>query len=211
MIVVEKPLLEIEDLPHLAEPIVGFIDENRPDIVVGCDRGARLFSLAVHTMWHELHPDERFPTFDGSIHFTKASSNYSGRLHLKNYLAALFETFDKKTKSEVPEPHVLFLDDWIDKGRLKRTLQKGVEKTRPNSTVSFGTMIGVKGDVIGESVPNKLYEKPLHDDSEQIGVYYRLDGDAELKVYPTRTLAAKRNRDLLHAACHNFVSLRARE
>src|SRR5690606_814517 len=63
------------DLAKMAVPVAGFIKETQPDVVVGCDRGGRLYSLAVYSLWGERNPKKRFPTLDGKLHFARLSTS----------------------------------------------------------------------------------------------------------------------------------------
>src|SRR3989304_8887640 len=66
--------ITIKDLPVMAVPVVKFIDTTQPDVVVGCDRGAGVYALAVHSMWGKIQ-EQRLLTLDGKMHFARLSTS----------------------------------------------------------------------------------------------------------------------------------------
>lgn len=113
-------------LAYYSLPVVNYLAEEQPDIIIGCDRGARLFALAVKSMWTEL-TDSPIPTIDRKVHFAKISAG-----EVADY-APLYETLTSRIGaiitsavrdgeraghelSDGVRPKLLFIDDWTHGG-----------------------------------------------------------------------------------------------
>lgn len=106
---------------------VGIVEDiavNRPDVAIACDRGGRLFGLAVRSMWLELM-DEPFPTLDQKLHFAKISARAIGRFdrsEITEYRvrdridSALREGKRRGREPQNDKPRVLVIDDWVSSG-----------------------------------------------------------------------------------------------
>lgn len=195
----EAPILEVADLPRLALPVVEFIDKERPDIVIGCDRGARLFSLAVYSMWRELH-DEKFPTLDGKLHFAKVSNSLS-KHQQETQMQNVIARSGADTKRDEPL-HALFLDDKANFGNTNMTTRQRFSAAyRDLHRVSFVTMFGNYGDLIAS---DEEYRRTYNDDPSKIGIDYEFQLDKRGVRQPvatnTMTDAARNNRLVIHQA-----------
>lgn len=65
--------LTMEEMPHIASPIVEMIREEMPEVVMVVDRGGRFLGDAVWNVWHQRYPGVRFPTIDYRMHFGRNS------------------------------------------------------------------------------------------------------------------------------------------
>lgn len=195
--------IDIEQLPSLAIPVVNLIDNERPDIVIGCDRGARLFSLAVKAMWRELH-DTPLPTVDNTMRFMRISSNYIGRRMLKNDLGEIIQS---STQSEVSAQalKILFIDDWTQTGAAYDAIQSVTQTMSPDISTFLGTMIGTESDAAGEPVPYSPMDFSIvfKDDPEQLGIDYTFTTEKQLAL-PVRSKVAIDNRKRLYAAAREL-------
>lgn len=200
-----KDVLHIEDLPRLAVPIVDFIEEEKPDIIIGCDRGARLFALAVHSMWRELHT-EKFPTLDGKLHFARVSNSLS-KYQQRHELARVIPTERPVSKNKDPL-HILFIDENV---RLANTLMDARKATSAVHTsphrVSFGAIFGVYGDVLAT---DQEYTRPYSDSPNQIGIDYEFQPTENGIMLPVAINAmshqARQNRKIIHQASKTVAS-----
>lgn len=106
---------------------VGVVEDmatHRPDVAIACDRGGRLFGLAVRRMWLELM-DEPFPTLDHKLHFAKISARNIGRddrrditeYRVRNRIdSAMQEGKRRGRELSGDKPNVLVIDDWVSSG-----------------------------------------------------------------------------------------------
>lgn len=163
-----------EGLVDLAEPVLSFIDRIKPHVIVGCDRGGRMFSLAVHALWHAQHPGEPFPTVDGKIHFARISKAEDPK-----DVQAQFDKIIELAKSqgrnrgmqesELDQLRILFIDDWVNGGGTRRLTERLVGQH--GATSYFAVMRGGGADVSG--MPHDDWIKPgWSDRPEEIGVNY---------------------------------------
>lgn len=169
----------VEDLPRMAVPVVGFIEQREPDIVVGCDRGARLYSLAVYGMWNRMHKRrERFPTIDNRLHFARLSTSLSLSV-TSGALLRIIGDSDAEAKSrgrsvDYKRQKIMFIDDLIDSGATREQIIRSLRKIGIGSdNIFFAVMCGGGADVAGSR--DKLGVK-WHDNVDMIGVDYTKDG-----------------------------------
>lgn len=164
----------IEDLPEMALPVLEFMDQVKPHIVVGCDRGGRLFSLAMHATWREMHKDQPFPTLDGKIHFTRVSKSES-ELELQKQMDTIVAQSKKhgtrrgNTVAEDEQLRILFVDDWVIGGGTKRLTERLA--ARHNAQSFFAVMVGGGADVSGRP-SSGIDGLGWNDDSNEVGVNY---------------------------------------
>lgn len=125
---------DADRMAHYSVPIVNYVNELKPHVVIGCDRGGRLFTLAVKQMWKELLPDEPFPTLNGGVDFAKITWAFSERRNVyENMLRRVSEIIDTAVKQgekhdRTVEPNdkirVLFIDDWTYSGRVEKLVRR---------------------------------------------------------------------------------------
>jgi len=162
-----------EDLPEMALPILEFMEDVQPHIVIGCDRGGRLFGLAVHAAWQQTREGKPFPTLDGKLHFARVSkSEDSDILQEKiDRIVASSKQFGKQRGNEVTEGEqlrVLFIDDWVLGGGTMRLAQRMMDKH--GAQTYFAVMCGDGADATGQA--NLHTNVSWHDRPEEIGVNY---------------------------------------
>ncbi|OGM59037.1 hypothetical protein A3A75_05195 [Candidatus Woesebacteria bacterium RIFCSPLOWO2_01_FULL_39_10] len=192
--------ITMADLPVMAVPVVGFIDQTQPDIVVGCDRGARLYAIAVHAMWSKLKSgQERFPTLDSTMHFARLSTS----LGTDVTSAALFRIVEKSTRES--ERHgkdingnrlrIMFIDDWVSSGATRGQIMESLDAIGllDKTDINFAVMCGESADVSGSS---RRVSVPWQDNPPYIGVNYTRDG----MPFAMRTNEAREMRSQLHRA-----------
>lgn len=201
--------LKPEDLPELALPVLEFVERVQPDVVVGCDRGGRMFSLAVHAAWRATRPGKPFPTLDGKIHFTRISKTEDEEILSQKMgdiiQSAVTQGLQRGNKHDEGNLKILFIDDWVVGGGTKRLAER-LAKAH-GATAYFATMCGRGADVTGSTTRGTF--SSWRDDPEEIGVNYistlksELDGGAHasLQPVPVRTDSARMNRKAIqHAA-----------
>lgn len=198
-----------EELPEMAMPVLEFIDQVQPHIVIGCDRGGRLFSLAIHAAWRETRDGQPFPTLDGKIHFARISKSENPAV-LQEKVDAIIELSKRLAEhkgnivDDDEQLRVLFVDDWVIGGGTKRLAEMLVEKHGAKSF--FAVMSGGKADATGE--PDLRTNVSWHDRPEHIGVNYLstlrelTDGSFAQyqEVVPVRDPQAIANRVLIQQA-----------
>jgi hypothetical protein len=198
--------IAIKDLPVMAVPVVGFIDRTQPDVVVGCDRGARLYALAVHSMWGKSQ-EQRFPTLDGKMHFARLSTSFGLDVTseaLANILEASKREADRQGKRiNGKRPRIMFIDDLIASGATREQIMRSLQEigVLPKVDVSFAVMCGSGADVTGSG---RRVSIPWHDDPDVIGVNYTRDG----QPIAVRTEEARKVRRQLHRATRELVAKR---
>jgi hypothetical protein len=188
----------VEALAKMSLPVVGFIDQIKPDVVIGCDRGGRLFSLATHNMWRNLHgKNERFPTIDEKLRFAHLSRRFGPEV-----FADLVEDILERTAAEQKHGQnndklrFLFIDDHVSTGATRRFAKEsltilglGPEKAEMFFAISWGT----KADVSGGKTQIK---EPWQNKPKMIGVEYGKDHVG----HPVRSAEAIQIRKDLHTA-----------
>lgn len=153
-----------ENIPEFAFPVAQFIHEVRPDYIIACDTGARLFGVAVKMMYHELYG--KFPTKDGKMHFRKLSRKIP-----KERMRSTLEPDIVRMLEQTEFPTVLFLDDWISTGETERGIRELVEEISEGQiTVLYGVMRGTGADISGGPISSSFAE--FTDRPELIGVDY---------------------------------------
>lgn len=161
-----------EDLPEMTLPVLEFLETERPHVVIGCDRGGRLFSLAMHATWQHTRGTP-FPTVDGKIHFTRISKSEDEEV-LQQQIDHIVETANREAAirgNEIPNDEqlrVMFVDDWIVGGGTHRLAKRLLKKH--GAKVSFVVMTGTGGDASGSLARNTSVS--WHDRPEEIGVNY---------------------------------------
>lgn len=193
-------LITIEDLPVMAVPVVRFIDKVQPDVVIGCDRGARLYALAVHSMWDKLKGDEqRFPTLDRTIHFARLSTSLGLDVTSKA-LAQILEKSVQEAKRQGKginrkRPKIMFIDDLIASGATREQIIESLKEigVLPEVDVSYAVMCGSGADVTGNG---RRVSIPWLDNADVIGVNYTKGG----KPFPVRHQDARKVRRQLYIA-----------
>lgn len=192
--------ITMADLPVMAIPVVGFIDKTQPDIVVGCDRGARLYGVAVHAMWSKMKDgQERFPTLDSTMHFARLSTSL-GLEVTSDALARIVESSTKEAKRQGKgingkRPRIMFIDDWVSSGATREQIMESLDALGllDKTDVNFAVMCGESADVSGSS---RRVSVPWQDNPSYIGVNYTRDG----MPVAVRTDEAKAVRSQLHKA-----------
>jgi len=187
------------DLAEMAVPVAGFIKRTQPDLVVGCDRGGRLYSLAVYSFWSERNPKRRFPTFDGKLHFARLSTSVDD-VAIDRSLTRIVNQSTRQAKITGKDvngnlPRILFIDDWIVSGATREHILDSLERLglKGKVDVNFAVMCGGKADASGGKWDKDV---PWHDDPEVIGVDY---AKRSAEPYPVRTQSARKVRQALHA------------
>lgn len=170
---VELGTITPEDLPNLALPILEFIEDTQPHIIIGCDRGGRLFSIAIHAAWQNTRDGQPFPTVDGKIHFARVSkSEDEGVLQEKvDHIVANAKKQASQKGIELPDDEqlrVMFVDDWVIGSGTMRLAQRLVKKH--GAKTYFAVMCGNKADATGQ--PDLHTNVSWHDRPEEIGVNY---------------------------------------
>jgi hypoxanthine phosphoribosyltransferase len=131
--------LNPEDLVILSIPLNKFIEEVRPQIIIGCDTGGRFFSLATYYTWKEMNKDKPFPTFDHKIHFMYLKSKYYDYLEKKfdNIISNIIK-ISKNSHLDRDSLRILFIDDWIVSGSTLRIAKSLAKKYTDN--IYFGVI-----------------------------------------------------------------------
>ncbi|OGM60261.1 hypothetical protein A2892_04800 [Candidatus Woesebacteria bacterium RIFCSPLOWO2_01_FULL_39_10b] len=196
--------ITIKDLPVMAVPVVGFIDRTQPDVVVGCDRGARIYALAVHSMWGKVQ-EQRFPTLDGKMHFARLSTSL-GLDVTSEALARIMEASTAEVNRQGKRingkrPRIMFIDDLIASGATREQIMKSLREigVLPKADISFAVMCGSGADVTGSG---RRVSIPWHDNPDVIGVNYTRDG----QPIPVRTEEARKVRRQLYRATSELVA-----
>jgi hypothetical protein len=206
-----------EELPEMALPILEFIDEVQPHIVIGCDRGGRLFSLAMHAAWRETRAGQPFPTLDGKLHFARISKSEDPDVLQEkiDQIVGASKLFGEQRGNVVDEDEqlrVLFVDDWVIGGGTKRLTERLMKKY--GAQTYFAVLCGDGADVAGRS---KLKTRvSWHDRPEEIGVNYlssikaNSDGSFTQKqeVVAVRGLEAVANRRKIQEAARQLDLVR---
>lgn len=212
---IDLQALRPEDLPELTLPVLEFIEQIQPHIVIGCDRGGRLFSLALHAAWRHTRGATPFPTIDGKIHFARISKSEDEEV-LQESVDRIVEqclVFGKQRGNVVKEGEqlrVLYVDDWVVGGGTKRLAKRLMKKHQAQTY--FAVMSGNDADVSGDA-SRSSGSVSWHDSPAEIGVNYlssvavNTDGSVteRLKAQPVRGRAAQVNRQKIQAASRNLV------
>lgn len=195
-----------EDLALMAVPAGAFINETQPDMVVGCDRGGRLYSLAVYSLWNNFYISDRFPTLDSRLHFARLSTSTS-RDAMDRSLRRIVE--QSTVQADVTgkningsRPRVLFIDDWVLSGTTRAHILASLNRLglSDDLDINFAVMCGGNADASGSDVD---VEVSWHDDPDTIGVDY---GKNAMIAHPIRTSDAHGIRRAIHWATREVAS-----
>lgn len=196
--------ITIKDLPIMAVPVVGFIKNTQPDVVIGCDRGARIYALAVHSMWSKAQ-EQRFPTLDGKMHFARLSTSL-GLDVTSEALEGILENSTAEAnrrgkRINGKRPRIMFIDDLIASGATREQIMRSLQcvGVLPKADVSFAVMCGSGADVTGSG---RRVSIPWHDNPDVIGVNYTRDG----QPVAVRAEEARKVRRQLHRATRELVA-----
>jgi len=197
-------------------PMVNYINKLQPHVVIGCDRGARLTTLAARQMWKELMPETPFPTLDGGVSFAKISASdikwhpYVYR-HMRERVGEIISNSIEIGKEhgrvlDENEPlKVLFIDDWALKGRVSKLVHRLAEDL--GFEVHLAVMENRSDD---ESIVSSNYlgrdETKFEDifplsESDNVGASY----DREYRAAPPRRNNVLQTRKKLGAAVHRVA------
>lgn len=164
----------VEALAKMSLPVVAFVDQVKPDVVIGCDRGGRLFSLATHSMWRSLHSKgQRFPTIDEKLRFAHLSRRFGPEV-----FADLVEDILRRTAAEQrhrqngDKLRFLFIDDHVSTGATRRFAKESLEILGlgpDKAEMFFAISWGTKADVSGGKTQ---IEEPWQNKPKMIGIEY---------------------------------------
>ncbi len=132
------------DLPRLILPILDHIEQQKPDIVIACDRGARLAGLAIFSAWRQTRTS-RFPTLDNKLHFARLSAAEDMELGQQRIDRIIDSSLQSTQSAKDEQLHVLFVDDWVVRGNTKEYAQMLLEKHGASS--EFVTLCGKRSDL----------------------------------------------------------------
>lgn len=203
-----------EDLPEMALPVLEFMEDVQPHIVIGCDRGGRLFGLAMHAAWQHTRDGQPFPTLDGKLHFARVSKSEDPDV-LQEKIDEIVKSskqFGKQRGNELADNEqlrVLFVDDWVIGGGTMRLAQRLMKKH--NAQTYFAVMCGDGADATGRR--DLQTRVSWHDRPEEIGVNYlstleaNPDGTVTQKqeVIAVRGVEAIRNRQRIQQAARQLA------
>jgi hypothetical protein len=202
-IVVPSPTsgkLTAAGLAEMSIPVVGYINQQQPDVVVGCDRGGRMYSLAVHAMHGEVRDAaQKFPTLDGKLHFARLSTSLETDVTaqaLADILRVSVQEARRQGRGINGErPRIMFIDDWISSGATRRQINESLDRLgqADQVDVSFAVMCGSGADVSGGKLKAGV---PWQDNPALIGVDYTKKGEP----VAVRTEQSRKIRRDIHAA-----------
>jgi hypothetical protein len=193
-----------EDLAVMTLPAVHFLRRYDPNMVIGCDRGARPYGIAVHTMWARLGYGP-FPTADAKLPFARLSTSLDEDV-VDGQIERLIAMNQKATKrrGEEGEPEKLgmvFIEDLVASGRTRNLILKSLERTAGEEKVDakFIVMCGGSGDVTGSEDRVDMF---WHDKPNVMGVDY----DEEGYPFPVVTEDSKIFRMEIHVAVRDLAN-----
>lgn len=185
-LIISAPIVSISDLAHMAIPAASFVQHEQPDIIVGCDRGGRFFSLAVHNTISKQE-ETKIPTLDEDFNFARLSKSMS-QDDFTNEIRRVIKRNVRKggrqtTTINGNRPKLMFIDDWMYSGRTREMIHTALKELNLNDKVdvSFIVMCSTVADV------------PWEYDPDMVGVRYSRDG-----VVPTRSKSAAKARTSLY-------------
>lgn len=209
-----------EELPEMALPVLEFVERTKPHIVIGCDRGGRLFGLAMHAAWRQTRDSSPFPTLDGKLHFARVSKSEDPDVLQKKIdeIVAMSIQFGRQRGNELAtdeQLRVLFVDDWVINGGTMRLAKQLMKKH--GAQTFFAVMCGQGADVTGKDELKTRVS--WHDNPDEIGINYlstlrqNTDGTVtqELKAHVVRGEGALRNRQKIQDAAANLSRIQALE
>jgi adenine/guanine phosphoribosyltransferase-like PRPP-binding protein len=216
----ELGALQPEDLPELTLPILDLIEDTQPHIVIGCDRGGRLFGLAIHAAWGQTRDGQPFPTLDSKLHFARISKSEDADVlqDKVDQIVASAKQLGAQRGNELADDEqlrVLFVDDWVIGGGTMRLAQRLMKKH--GAKTYFAVMCGEGADATGQA--NLHTNVSWHDRPEEIGVNYLStlqedeDGNVTQKqeVIAVRGKEAISNRKRIHTAAKALAKVRVLE
>jgi hypothetical protein len=197
--------ISIADLPVMAAPVVGFIEQTKPDIVIGCDRNARVYGVAVHSLWSKQNNGkDPFPTLDSAMHFARLSTSLSVETTTKS-LQKIVDSSMKgakrlKYRLNHERPRLLFIDDWINSGATRKQIIDSVGRIMnlENIDINFAVMCGQSADISGT---DRQVRVPWQDNPSLIGIDYSDNG----QVYSLNSSRARKLRSHLHRETRKFI------
>ncbi len=191
------------DLARMAVPVAEFITDTQPDIIIGCDRGGRLYTTAVHSYWNKINPGTRIPTLDSKVHFARLSKTVGPEMindlikdiYVKSVLQA--DITGKQINGD--KVKILFIEDWIGSGETRDMIMDSFRQRRIDhmTDVNFAVMCGDGADASGGDLDKGV---PWHDNPELTGVDY--DGAIPRAV---RTKASREIRKEIHTETQRLV------
>ncbi len=216
----------LENLPEVASPIVDFVREFGPDVVIAADRGGRMLGVAVHKVWQQRYPGIPFPTIDGKLHFGRISKSPTDEdirmvvQHILNRSGVMAEMAMRRAEGDERPAKVLLLDDWVAGGGTVGRAQEHLEDClggAQNLDYAVGTMNGNRyhwaKHIIGSS---DLGGYGWSDSGKYLGVEYNTSRgaktspwgwDRELAVWPkvVRSATARGLRSALDESVRSQV------
>ncbi len=166
-----------DDLATMALPVVKFIKEQQPDIVAGCDRGARLYAVAVYSLWDKAltKKGEMFPTLDHCLRYARLSTSLGLDITSKALAYIWNKSADRAKQNRKglnsQRPKWMFIDDWVCSGKTRQQILDSFERLGVLDKVDtcFAVMCGGGADVSGSK---RMVDVAWHDRPEVIGVNY---------------------------------------
>lgn len=144
----------IKALPQLARPLVEYIHDTKPDIVIAGDRGGRLYAGTVKKSWRHRFPQDPFPTIDGKIHLARVTSRSASwnevvdvtKLALRR---AGLDTLQNTARNDGLKPNVMYIDDWaVYGGTIQRFIDAAEEVGVPADAITYATICGEEMDFV---------------------------------------------------------------
>ncbi len=165
------------ELAAMTLPVVDYIGAQNPDIVIGCDRGARIYSFAVYSMW-QRRQRERFPTLNGDINYARLSTSLAPDVVttvLHQVIKNALQEGERQNHPATNPPKIMFIDDWISSGATRRHILGAIKEMGilDKVDIRFVVMCGEGADATGAT---KRVHIPWHDDPNVIGVNYDANG-----------------------------------
>ena len=161
-------IINVGNISSYIKVAASYINTWKPNIVIACDSGARIFGLALYKYFSKHHG--KLPTNDGCIRFRKISGSEDAELNLFHLNDVITEINTKQLD------RVLIIDDWVHKGRTINFIKNNFKKSlSPSVEVRFGVLVGKKTDFF--CMPNN--HKDLmgivewHNKDDLIGIKYK--------------------------------------
>lgn len=159
----EDVVISADNIAEFAYPLVQFIEQEKPDYIVCCDRGARVFGMAIKMMYRQMFG--ALPTIDGLMYFRKITRKvpYSD---VEAKMKDLLSQIQGKARGKMLK--VLVVDDWVSTGGTQEVVKRLFDGM--NVDLKFGVIRGTRADISGKQ-DSKLMTA-WTDNSDQIGVEY---------------------------------------
>lgn len=195
-------------LPTAVLPILEYMKETEPHIVVACDRGGRLPGVALKAAW--AHTQETpFPTLDTKLHFARISRSEdfaSMQTRIKSILATSHANNRQSTKalSDFDALRMLFIDDWSVSGQTRELVQRLAAEH--GATASLAVLCGNKSDFSAKPhIPSAIGSLTTWRNSpREIGVDYSTS-TLNTAAVALHTLESARNRREIHASAKRLA------